>query len=221
MLIGIGISGKIASGKTTVRRYLETKYGFFGIAFADAIKKLARYQNVDHVERKLIVRIMADKLLPSKPEARPEFVKEVLEAFERFPTLNPDEKNRPLLQYLGTEIGRKYDYDMWLNYTLSQCKNYDRVVVDDVRFSNEADRLKETGFHLWRKQISPEIQKKRILELYGESQLSRLNHPSETNLDNKLYLFDTILAEELSLEEMYDKIDLMMSIYGVKEIHNA
>lgn len=41
-IIKIGIAGRMRTGKTTVARYLETRYDFHVAAFADPIKEFAR-----------------------------------------------------------------------------------------------------------------------------------------------------------------------------------
>lgn len=61
-----------------------------------------------------------------------------------------DEKGRRLLQVIGTEAGRAYNEDMWVNlwrgmYLKHMGENPTPVVVDDVRFQNEVDVIAELG----------------------------------------------------------------------------
>ena len=64
----------------------------------------------------------------------------------------PVEKDRELLQWLGTDYGRKRDPNVWIR----QMQEAIRVgppahlFVSDMRFPNEADALKELGFYLVR-----------------------------------------------------------------------
>lgn len=62
-----------------------------------------------------------------------------------------DEKGRQLLQDIGN-TGRKYDEDTWVKYFHKYVeKNYvfvpDVVVVDDWRFPNEAEYIKNLGLY--------------------------------------------------------------------------
>jgi len=62
-----------------------------------------------------------------------------------------DDKGRKLLQLIGTEVGRAYMPDLWIRYLLlegSVSLNKDDkykniIIIDDLRFDNEAQWLKE------------------------------------------------------------------------------
>lgn len=60
-----------------------------------------------------------------------------------------DEKGRRLLQVLGTEAGRAYNENLWverMQYRLSQAKVAGKnIVIDDVRFNNEAQLIQDMG----------------------------------------------------------------------------
>ena len=57
---------------------------------------------------------------------------------------------RHLLQTLGTEWGKcLVADDVWLRVWHHSAKRYERVVVDDVRFPNEAELIKAQGGELW------------------------------------------------------------------------
>ena len=57
------------------------------------------------------------------------------------------EKDRPLLQQIGMKM-RDIEQDVWLNFLLRQADDSDApiVVVDDVRFVNEVDKMRNDGF---------------------------------------------------------------------------
>jgi len=62
---------------------------------------------------------------------------------------NKDEKGRKLLQTLGTDVGRAYNPDCWVNYLLYHLENssdfpYDVIIIDDWRFPNEHDVFAES-----------------------------------------------------------------------------
>jgi hypothetical protein len=60
-----------------------------------------------------------------------------------------DERGRRLLQHLGTEVGRVYDEDMWVNFVIAHWSrikrafDHDILVSDDVRYPNEHTRICE------------------------------------------------------------------------------
>jgi translation initiation factor RLI1 len=68
---------------------------------------------------------------------------------------------RRLLQTLGTEWGRNLYSSIWLDATHDKIANlvaqasvtdnqFLRVIVDDIRFKNEANMIKELGGEVWR-----------------------------------------------------------------------
>lgn len=63
----------------------------------------------------------------------------------------PKVKDRRLLQYLGTEWGRDKDPELWVNawrHKVTEIKRQGHgvpIIVDDVRFDNEARAIKDMG----------------------------------------------------------------------------
>jgi len=58
--------------------------------------------------------------------------------------------SRHLLQTLGTEWGRQCIMpDVWLRVWAERVKRYEKVVVDDVRFENEAELVRSLGGEMW------------------------------------------------------------------------
>jgi len=59
-----------------------------------------------------------------------------------------DAKGRRLLQVLGTEAGRAYDPDIWVHHWRAAVEERNRVVVvDDLRFDNEACAIRAASRH--------------------------------------------------------------------------
>ena len=78
-------------------------------------------------------------------------------------------KQRRLLQTIGA-IGREIDPKMWIADTLRHSLCHENVVVDDVRFTNEAESLAEAGFILIRLNFDSEIlQTQRLQRAYPDS----------------------------------------------------
>jgi hypothetical protein len=77
---------------------------------------------------------------------------EMQDTIYRIAGLNPPEaKDRELLQYLGTDWGRKISDTLWIDIFINKYKqiieqNPDATVLcDDVRFVNEAEMVKSIG----------------------------------------------------------------------------
>lgn len=92
-------------------------------------------------------------------------------------------KDGPLLQYLGTEWGRNnYGEDVWVNALETTCLSladkHDYIIIDDVRFENEAESIRRMGGVLVMIDVPEEVRKARIPDTWRDP-----SHPSETGLD--------------------------------------
>lgn len=131
-----------------------------------------------------------------------------------------DEKNkdRRLLQYMGTDIGRKeLDNDIWVKRfaedTLIVQRTYKDLYnkdiyfcSDDVRFRNEYLALKEKGWVLIYLAVPEQIRISRLQSRDGDSQLSTLNHASE--LEIATFKDDLIqLDASGTLEQTYQRLE--------------
>jgi len=139
----IALVGKAGSGKSTVAKFFVERLGYRKLAFADAVKATAEF-----VFKRAMV----------KP------------------------KDRVLLQWLGDGC-RQFDENVWINHlglllhgVESQYRKnqvfYNGLVIDDVRYPNEATFLKQNGFS--------------IVKLVGRGyELSKEEalHPSERNVE--------------------------------------
>jgi hypothetical protein len=117
----IGISGKRRSGKTTLAKYLETHHGAHKLSFADPLR------------RELALLGYPEDVLHSKP--------------------TPD-AIRALMIAHG-QARRFYDPDYWVRKAFNHLDGLTRLgaeiaVIDDVRFWNEAEKLKSHGATLIR-----------------------------------------------------------------------
>lgn len=123
----IGLTGQKGVGKSMVASYLEEHHDFVRLAFADSLKEAAKiiFQLNDH---HVYTREGKQEHLPR---------------WDRTP--------RDILQLLGTEVGRQIDEDVWVKSVGAKIEDipHDRIVVEDVRFQNEADFLREKGFTVW------------------------------------------------------------------------
>lgn len=94
---------------------------------------------------------------------------------------NKDEQGRQMLQYVGTDVIRKQNPTLWVDFVAMILKyfheNWDYVIIPDCRFPNEVTTMIKNGFdtvHL------------RVVRNNFESPLTleQQKHPSETALDN-------------------------------------
>jgi hypothetical protein len=124
----IGIVGIAGSGKTLVAKHLVEHRGYTRMRFADPLKRMLR----DGLG-------LTDEEVDGDMKSTPNPV---------FAGRTP----RYLMQTLGTEWGRKkVSHDIWVNiWKRDAALAGDRVVVDDVRFSNEADAIRALGGTIWR-----------------------------------------------------------------------
>lgn len=117
----IGVCGPARSGKTTVSKYLERRYGARIYALAEPLKEI----------------IQRAFLLEPQQLWGPQDLKEKID-----PRYNVSP--RWLMQRIGTEGFRSViGDDFWVNYTIQQIrKDAPRLaVVEDVRFLSEAHGL--------------------------------------------------------------------------------
>lgn len=122
------------------------------------------------------------------------------------------EKDRKLLQTIGTQF-REIDNDVWIKYLINQ--NLDNVIIDDLRYENEAKLLKEDGWYIIRLNINEKLQIERIKNTYTnwDQHIKNINHESELEIDK----IDKYI--DLDIESSYDSSRLILSIFNtlVKE----
>jgi hypothetical protein len=127
-----------------------------------------------------------------------------------------DKKGRRLLRVLGTEAGRDYNPDIWVEkMAFSMAKTLilgDKSItikIDDLRFDNEARLIKEfNGIII--KVIKRKSMLKTVFSWFGKF----AKHHSERGI-NKKYIDYTITAKEGDLDSLnYQITNIMRSIYA-------
>jgi hypothetical protein len=122
----IGLCGLAGSGKDEVAAILSRRHGFAYISFAGPI-----YQAVSEITG-LAPAQLKDRGLKEQP----------------IPWLG--KSPRELLQTLGTEWGRQMVRDdIWIKLAMRRAAEYERVVITDVRFENEAEAIRHAGGQVW------------------------------------------------------------------------
>ena len=169
----LGISGKIGSGKDECGQYLEKNHGFKIVKFATLIKEIsATMTGTDYGDQ--VSQAGKEKFLPEWGMTIREFQQK----------LGPDAVRNGLHQ------------DPWVISLLSQYnKDTDRWVVTDVRFNNEADKIKEL--------------KGKVIRVNRDANpFPHSDHPSETELDD--YKFDHVIENAGSLNYLYGAVEMML-----------
>ena len=181
----IGLSGWAGSGKDTIADYLVENYGFTRVSFADpmreallALDPLVPYMG-HHMRLSTVIRFRGwDSAKREVPEIR------------------------ELLQRFGTEVGRNmFGQDFWVNQAIEKASRYDKVVVSDCRYTNEADAIKNVGGTVWR---------------ISRPEVTAINsHTSEQDLNN--YAFDSHIENDSTLDVLHTIIeDQLGSIWPSK-----
>lgn len=112
---------------------------------------------------------------------------------------------RLVLQLLGTEGGRDVIHpNIWVNATLGNLKEDEKVIVTDVRFPNEVLGIKQ------RKGI--------VVRVVRPSKVSTSTHPSETSL-NDFKDWDYVIINDGTLEDLEEKVIEMLEHFNIATIN--
>jgi hypothetical protein len=188
----IGLTGKARSGKSTCANHLVEGHGFVRINFKDALVNEMKENLKDTLEK------MCQELGEFKGE--PWTIERLFD--EKPPIM------RALMQNYGTDIRRKdkdsYWTDRWNKAVAEAIEAGDDIVVDDVRFKNEADAVKLQGGNLVRV-----IRK-------GSEPTDNPTHISETEMDEieVTHNISCITGDVVGLQLWMNKI---IEEYGKRE----
>lgn len=117
----VALTGAAGSGKSTAADYLIRHHGYERVKFAGPLKDMCRAIGMteDHIEGHL-KEAPCDMLCGKTP--------------------------RFFMQQIGTELGRNLiGDDFWIRLWLHRVADAKRVVVDDLRFPNEAAAVRSLG----------------------------------------------------------------------------
>lgn len=192
----VGIAGLAGSGKGVVAQTLEDRFGFARVSFADEIKRTAR-------------------------RWWPNFtIEEMWGASEFRSRAHPEYGGltaRRACQFIGTEVGRELDVDVWVRYGMTiarlllaggcwytphegltwsaVARGIKGVVFDDVRFPNELEAIRNARGRSWK-----------IVRLSAGLEGEAAKHVSETALDGYDSHFDAIIVNNKSLADLDDVV---------------
>jgi hypothetical protein len=180
-LIGLH-SKKPGSGKSTVANFLSEEFDYSIKPFAEPLKRMVRQFLED-------AGFTADEIRHYMSEGK----ETSLPGLWDRPTTA-----RHLMQTLGTEWGRELvGGGIWLKLWGSSLGE-GRVVVDDVRFPNEAEEVKARGGVVW------------LIERDVQSSAAVLGHKSESGLGND-YEFDSVLYNRGTIQELQNSVKWVLN----------
>jgi len=173
----LGLSGAKGSGKDTVAAYLVKEHGFERKAFADPMKKsVAALFDIPFSE---VDKLKNDEL-------------NIVRLWTAFGACH-DMTFRTFLQRYGTESHRDvFGESFWLDYTLPVQGFYPgrEIVVSDVRFKNEADRIRTLGGY--------------VITIHRESVVSDENPHRSEQIE---FVADFEVQNNGTLEELFARTD--------------
>jgi hypothetical protein len=189
-MIHIGLSGPIASGKSTLAKSLKQLSLESGLAceiipFATGVREVAALEAYNDIERRARITNLFyswgyDYHLSLQAAALTD------DYMQLYPS-EAGKKNRRLLQSIGTEVGRNaVCEDIWIYRVQAECRMHnpvlDFLISDDVRFDNEAMAVDvHVGIEI--PENREDVYWKRVEKFPAEYTYN--DHPSELSLTSR------------------------------------
>lgn len=193
----IGLTGKKRRGKDTVANYLVESHGFTRYGFADKVKESVYSLNpLVPMGYSDLVAMELDIAGGLGGMYRLQDVVNLIgwEEAKEIPEV------RALLQRSGTEAGRSVFWkDFWVDIlfkTIGTDVFKENIVISDVRFDNEAERIHKYGGRVFR------------VESNREGLPAPDNHASEQDIS--FDLIDGVIYNNGSFEELYAEVEKVL-----------
>lgn len=148
----LAFAGRKRVGKSMLSKYLAHKYNGHVVTIASQLKKLSAELldlTVDSLNRikddGTTFNVVANERWSELISERTGIELEKIEPFVNGVTFT---SVRDVLQIIGTDVIRKFCPDWHINETIKEIDSYDDdalIIVDDVRFPNELEKLQEYG----------------------------------------------------------------------------
>ena len=177
MRIVIAFTGLKGSGKTTAARYLVAEHAFARFSFARGLKDMLRALGIDEpLDKEAPIDLLCGK------------------------------SYRYAAQTLGTEWGRRLiGEDIWvrgMRSSIEKAAGQKNIVIDDLRFKNEADMVRSLN-------DLPDMKSSTISICRGKAQSSGDKHQSETEIME--LTVDGVLYNNYEVEYLYESIRSVLS----------
>ena len=130
-------------------------------------------------------------------------------ARELFDVQDKSDRSRHILQSIGISM-RDIESDVWIKYVLKNIKERSEnkpVVVDDLRFQNEADWFSANGFQLVLVTVDEQLRQQRLAALYPDMDQSRQRHASEAEWS---FIEPDFVLESINAKETTKQIDRIL-----------
>lgn len=229
----VAFSGKMTSGKTTQSNLLAEKYGYVVLPIGGRIKKVCNLL----IEDKNALVTYLDGILPKKTlSGEVDTVQITLDALnelydqhfmkfvfkhgidnvfikdEETGIYQKNEYYRDLTQKVGKCVRSIFGEQIWVEILLNEANLLveagKKVICDDVRLDVEYKMFTDQGYTLIRLEVDPQVQKERIIKLYGTFNEDALTHHTEIDLDNHFFenKFDTTIDNPKETFEKVEKV---------------
>jgi len=124
-------------------------------------------------------------------------------------------KDRDLLINIGSKM-REINPDVWVDYVIKNCKADENIIIDDLRYYNEYEKIINTSGKRWviiYLKISHKLQLERLKKTYPENwqeHLKHINHHSET-LDYDKLKYDLVInVDDLKITDLMDYVSQLL-----------
>lgn len=186
----IGIGGALTAGKDTVADHLVDRHGWKKHFMSEPLN-----------EALMTLNPVIDRLGDGRLIRYADLVNDV-----GYTSAKEHPEVRRLLQYMGTEVGRKMiDEDVWVKIAGhsiddSRLLEHRDVIITGVRFKNELKMIRSRGGILL------------YVDRPGLPPAPSSAHASENSLQPAD--FDVIVMNDGSLDDLFDKVDLELPSWG-------
>jgi len=226
MIIGVG--HKMRQGKTVIADYLVENYGYEKFSFAGALKeeigdeekilisyndqsgKISMWNNefaLFEMYRDTEYKELYEKVVGYMMWHHDFYVGEGFDTFFKF---GSPKKDRELLQLWGTDYRRNIFGDRyWIDIIEEKISGLGRVVIDDMRFKNEADYINQRNDGI-------------TIRVFGRDVEDSIyhHHGSEIDLDGYKY-YGYNINNDGTLSDLYGRVDSIMCELGEDKINNG
>ena len=191
----IGIGGRKESGKSELAK-ICAQFGYKRVSFALPLKQLiSTLIKCELNEINALKTVKKDWTFDENDIRLMESLTEIPYDVLAEKMLNRTfETVRDLLQYIGTDVIRKYNNNWHVNQIAKMIDNDEKYIIDDVRFPNEKKLIESLGGVCWYI-VRPKID-------------NVSNHESETSVSWRD--FDNIIINDTSREELIRNWTMVM-----------
>jgi|SRR5690625_1684266 len=225
-MVKIAISGKMASGKSTVSKMLKEELGGEIVSIGSVIKPLANLL----IDNQSAFKLAFQQLNLGKGIEAEKEVERILSYFnQKYEDANwvksrdggylKNEPYRKLLQEFPSLVRKQLGEDVFVRSLLGMkgLHSTEAYINDDMRLRGEKDYLESVGFVTIRLDIDPKTQRERLKKNYGSVNEKSLNHITETDLDHESFHF-RVSATYFSAEEIVQNIIDYLNSISIKQL---